>query len=786
MGAVHKYDLTSDVTHLIVGDTDTPKYKFVAKERPDVKCLLPTWVEALRQLWVEDVEPDFQALESQYSLPALHNLRICVTGFEDMAYRKKLEDDVNNSGAEYRGNLTKDVTHLIAKEPSGAKYKYAIDWNIKIVAVEWLEQSLERGMILDETLYSLSLPPQDRGQNAWIRHAVSTSSLAKRPFDGEAALNGPRKLRRIASAKLNSQSVGLWSDIVSADVRVEEAKPEQWSDEMVPHKFKAEDGSSMTSRSMGTSTESSRLPPDSAASSVAPLGPPLLAHYADLKQKKGIFSSRRFVLHGFNERKTSILHKHLVSHEAEILPDLLSFTPAAVSPPGNEFLLVPHDVPHDQIPAAAKSLHQPVVVTDMWVERNLHRKQYIRPEANITNTPFRRFPIPGFDRLVICSTRFEDVDLLHMSKAVKLMGATYEEEFSPKASVLLCNKVIPGHEKLRHAQHWNVCAVTADWLWDCIQAGELKDFEPYLVQPWSSKPRSELNEIRKQPRDQASNDTNGEEIISDEGCSSRTTQHHIAPADAEKTNQDETTKPEDDEKKPHNLPPPSKLLPHPPVSTSDALREISPNSSLPKTSISPSKSIRASDPTTKIPSQDPALSSAICSLLAHHQNARSSIPNNATTLQNPTRPAVRRKRQLFGRAPSNTSNLSRASSVDTVNTDGVGTPVELTRSTSMLSSSNNPLIPHHTKSAAAGDSTFDPLAPYIDDQAGESEQQFQMTQLGYEDPEALAWRETVERKLKGFSRKEGNPDGDRRKVKEIGRVKDLTGKGRRTRQGVGR
>lgn len=83
MGAIHKFDLTSDVTHLIVGDTDTPKYKFVAKERPDVKCLLPAWVEALRQLWTADVEPDMQALETRYTLPTLHNLRICVTGFED-------------------------------------------------------------------------------------------------------------------------------------------------------------------------------------------------------------------------------------------------------------------------------------------------------------------------------------------------------------------------------------------------------------------------------------------------------------------------------------------------------------------------------------------------------------------------------------------------------------------------------------------------------------------------------------------------------------------------------
>ena len=33
MGAVHKFDLTSDVTHLNVRAYDNPKYKFVAKSR---------------------------------------------------------------------------------------------------------------------------------------------------------------------------------------------------------------------------------------------------------------------------------------------------------------------------------------------------------------------------------------------------------------------------------------------------------------------------------------------------------------------------------------------------------------------------------------------------------------------------------------------------------------------------------------------------------------------------------------------------------------------------------
>ena len=82
MGAIHKFDLTSDVTHLLVGDLDTPKYKFVAREREDVKCLLPEWVEAVRDSWMEGGKTDVEAFENKYRVPTFHGLRICVTGFD--------------------------------------------------------------------------------------------------------------------------------------------------------------------------------------------------------------------------------------------------------------------------------------------------------------------------------------------------------------------------------------------------------------------------------------------------------------------------------------------------------------------------------------------------------------------------------------------------------------------------------------------------------------------------------------------------------------------------------
>lgn len=99
MGGTHKYDLTPDVTHLIVGDYNTAKYRHVAKERPDIKPMAAGWVHAVRKLWVEDREIDFAALEDSWTLktfevggsdPALDpsdcerpKLICCLTGFED-------------------------------------------------------------------------------------------------------------------------------------------------------------------------------------------------------------------------------------------------------------------------------------------------------------------------------------------------------------------------------------------------------------------------------------------------------------------------------------------------------------------------------------------------------------------------------------------------------------------------------------------------------------------------------------------------------------------------------
>lgn len=83
MGATHRYDLTLDVTHLIVGKYDTPKYQYVARERNDVKVMTTKWIEALRELWIGDQSIDLEGLEKEHTLPALHSLKISMTGCDN-------------------------------------------------------------------------------------------------------------------------------------------------------------------------------------------------------------------------------------------------------------------------------------------------------------------------------------------------------------------------------------------------------------------------------------------------------------------------------------------------------------------------------------------------------------------------------------------------------------------------------------------------------------------------------------------------------------------------------
>ncbi len=125
---------------------------------------------------------------------------------------------IKDNGATHSGDLTRATTHLIAREPKGKKYDMAPKWGVKVVAEEWLRDSVERGMVLDESLYLLTMDPEDRGRGAWKRPQPALGTVLGKRTHQEAELPqapGKRKIRRALSKKLSGQRDAIWSDIAT-------------------------------------------------------------------------------------------------------------------------------------------------------------------------------------------------------------------------------------------------------------------------------------------------------------------------------------------------------------------------------------------------------------------------------------------------------------------------------------------------------------------------------------------------------------------------------------------
>jgi len=138
-----------------------------------------------------------------------------------------MEQTASENGAEFRTDLTKSVTHLIARNAEGEKYKYATQWNVTVVTLKWFTDCLERGMILDANSYHPLVPLEQQGAGAWERPLEATKGQAESERTATVELSSnprPRKLRRTASTKLVGQNEGIWGDIVGTGFETNQVK----------------------------------------------------------------------------------------------------------------------------------------------------------------------------------------------------------------------------------------------------------------------------------------------------------------------------------------------------------------------------------------------------------------------------------------------------------------------------------------------------------------------------------------------------------------------------------
>jgi DNA replication regulator DPB11 len=557
------------------------------------------------------------------------------------AQRQQIIEHVLDNGGEYHGDLTKNVTHLIVNKPEGQKHKHAKAWGLHLVSVEWLHDSLERGMILDEKLFNPEWQIEERGKDAWNRRRTS---LGKRPREDNVALldEGKRKLRRTASTKLSSQNEKIWEDIVGSNNEIQAANSGKCGGAAITRTVEnALQHTKNLAAQAGSSSESNGL-----SCRTAPSFP------------EGTFSGCRFYIHGFDRRKTQLLEGHLLSHEAGIsttLDDLIT------RQSHKSYMVVSHLTSASELPEIPLSATHIQAVTEWWVERCIGTKSLVDPADYILGRPFPVFPLHRFGELTICSTGFEGLQLLHVSKAVALMGAKYEENFSKDVSVLICNSVQHiRREKLILAHEWKIPAVSLDWLLESIRNGERQLFSPYIqrIKKTKTEPLSAL--VTDEAASKKRHDENGYKP----NAQRRSLDEDARPAKASKL--DPTAFQHDIAVKikvEESVVPPASHIPIQP------LAEISSNSPRkPQSPFKAAKTVEQTVPPPAIPQH--AISTAMTSLLAKSKSAGSYFNDHAE--QTEAQEVTRKKRapsRILGRAASNVSAAS-ASSVDSTASAG--------------------------------------------------------------------------------------------------------------------
>lgn len=325
-------------------------------------------------------------------------------------------------------------------------------------------------MILDETLYDPVLAPEHRGKGAWDRTKPKRNSLGKRSRANSA--NNPegakRRLRRTASSKLGSQSESMWGDIVGGGSFAQVARSGVWE-----------------------TNDESQVPKDTATA------PSDEVPKAVAEPVQGIFGGCRFYFDGFDLKKSNILSNHLIPHGAQVAATLEDLTaPSPNDLPLRLFRVIPSNLSVSERHDLPEPDSQVQMITEWWVERCLYHKEFIEPENHVIGRPFPNYPIEGFADLTISSAAFTGIDLLHVKKAVDLIGGIYSEDMTPKSSVLVTQSVEKlRKDKLDHAQQWSVPIVTSSWLWDSISAGQLLPLQKYLCT--SSKRTESLSSSEK-------------------------------------------------------------------------------------------------------------------------------------------------------------------------------------------------------------------------------------------------------------------------------------------------
>lgn len=446
-------------------------------------------------------------------------------------------------------------------------------------------------------------------------------------------------------------------------------------------------------------------------------------------------------------------------------------------------------------------------------------------------------PATPFTGVSVNATGFEGIEARHISKIIQVLGGEYAEVFTSAVSVLICK---PGEigkvkqQKFDLAQRSSIPIVSEEWLWSTIRTMKKAKVENYLTRPYQGRmldeqiarhkqaPSKEYVEVstlplppdisEKRARQQSKPDRSLSEPQND-ATAVKQPQESLAMVYQDLHEHSLDSEHASDRPNQSNTQAESCVHDDMPLQevSSNSTGRNSRSSGQRKSSIqgldgpasmeNPKQEENAQDTTQKF-SDEPksnnvqAINGAIREILDQHSKKKSA--NNK-----PRDDPGKKKGRLIGRALSNLSNSSatstmrrsRASSIDSMNTDGMGSEIVPLQSGNQSAEAASATVAEKASSKfsftgrakttlGAGAGMGMKPRPFemhdldlsMGDFPGREEAAPPMTQLGYEDPEeAIALREKLAESRRKRSKNNNDGDGKNEDVptntKQVTRVK---------------
>ncbi len=498
---VKKLQTKATLPHVLIAGSAKGTTILQVQSRALTPVVGPEWLD-------ECARKGVQVSYAEFLMPAFRGLVCCSTGLT-VTRREKLKALVHEHGGKYQGDLTQEVTHLIAARAGGEKYNTALTWqSTHIVTEEWVADTAEKLVRQDERAYAVAGRGRGGGGggDGWGSRVVAGTTCGTEATgtagavtaggtqDGRAeggiggSMEGlqawlvgcsraelrellplmhasgatrykhpcPRMTHVIVgqAARLSSQEVGAASAVLSRGGYV-----------VAPGWLRRCAGQGellrpLEEESLGLGALRSRL----AAGNVGggQVGAPVRKSLP--MGKGGVLRGLRFAVLEIEGDEFTQAQDLVRMGGGELIQENVPIAG------GKAFAVYPSHMPR----SGAKNsvlVDSSCRVTSYWLERCLRDSVLHTPSAHVLFQPLTwELPLKDAHKKILCHSKYPDDTKLEIERLSELLGMRCRASMKRKETTHL---LVPEAEGTKYdaALKWEVHAVTVDWLYDCARRG---------------------------------------------------------------------------------------------------------------------------------------------------------------------------------------------------------------------------------------------------------------------------------------------------------------------------